>query len=49
MSSSFANVLANKFMGFYESNQLNENNLKILTFFLGIVDDISAAFDNEQD
>ena len=49
MSFSFANALTNKFMGFYESNWLNENNLKIWTFFLGIVDDISAAFDNEQD
>ena len=49
MSSSFANALTNKFMGFYESDWLNENNLKIWTFFLGIVDDISAAFDNEQD
>ena len=29
MSSSFANALTNKFMGFYESNWLNENNLKI--------------------
>ena len=44
-----APVLANLFMGFHESKWVNENNLKKLKFCLRYVDDILAAFDNEQD
>ena len=36
-------------MGFYESEWLNEYNLNKPTFYLRYVDDILAAFDNEQD
>ena len=49
MSSPLARVLANIFMGFHESNWLNEYNLKKPKFYLRYVDDILAAFDNEQD
>ena len=42
-------VLANIFMGFYESKWLNEYNLNKRNFYLRYVDDILAAFDNEQD
>ena len=42
-------VLANTFMGFHESKWLNEYNLNKLKFYLRYVDDIVAAFDNEQD
>ena len=34
---------------FYESKWLNEYNLNKLKFYLRYVDDILAAFDNEQD
>ena len=44
-----AHVLANIFMGFYESKWLNECNLNKPKFYLRYVDDILAAFDNEQD
>ena len=33
MTASFANVLANVFMGFYESKWLNENNLNKPEFY----------------
>ena len=42
-------VLANIFMGFYESTWLNEYNLSKPNFYLRYVDDILPAFDNEQD
>ena len=42
-------VFANIFMGFQESNWLNEYNLNKPKFYLRYVDDILAAFDNEQD
>ena len=42
-------ILANIFMGFHESKWLNEYNLNKLKFYLRYVDDIVAAFDNEQD
>ena len=49
MSSPFALVLANIFMGFYKSKWLNEYNLNNPKFYLRYVDDILAAFDKEQD
>ena len=49
MGSPLANVLANTFMGFYESKLLNECNLNKPKFYLRYVDDILATFDNEQD
>ena len=42
-------VLANIFVAFYESKCLNEYNLKKPKFYLTYVDNILAAFDNEQD
>ena len=42
-------VFANIFMGFYKSKQLNEYNLNKPKFYLRYVDEILAAFDNEQD
>ena len=48
MGSPLAPVLANIFMGFHESKWLNEYNLKKPKFYLRYVDDIPAAFDNEQ-
>ena len=36
------------FMGFHESKWLNEYDLNKPKFYLGYVDDILAAFDNEQ-
>ena len=47
--SPLAPVLANIFMGFYKSKWLNEYNLNKPKFCLRYVDDILAAFDNEQD
>ena len=44
-----APVLANIFMGFYKSKWLNEYNLNKPKFYLRYVDDILAAFDEEQD
>ena len=41
--------LANIFMGFYKSKWLNEYNLNKPKFDLRYVDEILAAFDNEQD
>ena len=49
MGSPLAPVLANIFMGFYESKWLNEYNFKKPTFYLQNVDDILAAFDKEED
>ena len=49
MGSSLAPVLANIFMGFHKSKWLNEYNLNKPKFYLRYVDDILAAFDNEQD
>ena len=49
MGSRLAPVLANIFMGFHESKWLNEYNLNKPKFYLRYVDDILAAFDNEQD
>ena len=49
MDSSLAPVLANIFMGFYESKWLNECNLDKPKFYLGYVGDILADFDKEQD
>ena len=47
MGSSLAPVLT--FMGFHESKWLNGYNLSKPKFYLRCVDDILAAFDNEQD
>ena len=49
MGSPLASVLANIFMGFYESKWLNEYNLNKPKFHLRCVDDILAAFEKEQD
>ena len=49
MDSPLAPVLANIFMGFYESKWLNEYNLNKPKFYLRCVDDILAAFGNEHD
>ena len=49
MGSPLAPVLANIFMGFRESKWLHEYNLNKPKFYLKYVDDILAAFDNEQD
>ena len=49
MGSPLASVLANIFMGFYESKWLNEYNLNKPKFHLRYVDDILAAFYKEQD
>ena len=48
MGSTLTPVLSNIFMGFHESNWLNEYNLNKPIFYLRYVDDILAAFDNEQ-
>ena len=49
MDSPLAPVLANNFMGFHESMWLNEHNFNKPKFHLRYVDDILAAFGNEQD
>ena len=49
MNVPLAPVLANIFMGFYESKWLNEYNLNKTKIYLRYVDDILAAFDKEQD
>ena len=49
MGSPLAPVLANIFMGFHEAKLLNEYNFNKPKFYLRYVDDILAAFDNEQD
>ena len=49
MASPLAPVLANIFMGFHESKWPNEYNLNKPKFYFRYVDDILAAFENEQD
>ena len=49
MGSPLAPVLANIFMRFHESKWLDEYNLNKPNFYLRHVDDIQAAFENEQD
>ena len=49
IGSPLAPVLANIFIGFYESKWLNEYNLNKPKVYLRHVDDILAAFDKEQD
>ena len=49
MGSLLAPVLANIFMGFYESEWLKEYNLNKPKFYLRNVDNILTAFDKEQD
>ena len=49
MGSPLAPVPANIFMGFHEFQWLNVCNLNKPKFCLRYVDDILAAFDNEQD
>ena len=49
MGSPLAHALANIFMGFEEPKWLNEYNINKSKFYLRYVDDILAAFDNEQD
>ena len=49
VGSPLALVLANILMGFYEPTWLNEYNLNKPKFYLRYVDDILAAFENEQD
>ena len=49
MGSPLAPVLANIFMGFYEFKWLNEYNFRKPKFYLRYVDDILAAFNNDQD
>ena len=46
--SPFAPVLANVFMGFYESKWLNAHNINKPNFYLRYANDILAASDNEQ-
>ena len=47
MGSSLTPVLADVFMGFYESKWLNEYNLNKPKFHLRYVDDILTAFDKK--
>ena len=49
MNSTLVPVLANIFMGFYESKWLNEYSLNKPKFYLRYVDDILAAFEKEHD
>ena len=49
MGSPLASVIANIFMGLNKSDWLNEHDLNKPKFYLRYVDDILAAFDNEQD
>ena len=49
MASPLAPVLANIFMGYHESNWLNEYNSNKPKFYLRYIDDILAAFDQKQD
>ena len=48
MGSPLAPVLANIFMGFYNSKWPNEYNLNKPKFYLRYVDDILAAFDKDK-
>ena len=49
MGSPLAPVLANIFMGFHKTKLLNGYNLNKPKFYLRYVDDILAAFENQQD
>ena len=49
MGTPLAPVLATIFMSLYESKWLNENNFNKSKLYLRYVDDILAAFANEQD
>ena len=49
MGSPLGPVLANSFMGFYESKWLTEYNLNKPKFYLRYVDNILGAFEKEQD
>ena len=49
MRSPLATVLANIFVGFYESKWLNEYDLNRPKFYLRYIDDILAAFGKQQD
>ena len=49
MASSLVPALANIFMSFHKSKWLNGYNLNKPKFYLRYVDDILAAFENEQD
>ena len=49
MGSLLAPVLANIVMGFHKSKWLNKYNCNKPKFYLRYVDDILAAFNNEQD
>ena len=49
MGFALAPVLANIFIGFYESKWLNEYNLNKHKFYLRYVDYILAVFEKEQD
>ena len=49
MGSPLAPVLAKIFTGFHDSKWLDEYNLNKPKCYLRYVDDILAAFDNEQD
>ena len=49
MGSPLAPVLSNIFMGFHESKWVNAYNLNKPKFYFRYVDDILAAFDNEED
>ena len=49
MGSPLAPVLANIFMGFYESNWLNEYNLNKPKFYFRYADEFLAACEKEQD
>ena len=49
MGSLLAPILANIFMGFYKSKLVRKYNLNKLKFYFRYVDDVLAAFGNEQD
>ena len=49
IGSALAPAIGNIFTGFYESKWLNEYNLNKIKFYLRYVDNILAAFNNEQD
>ena len=49
MGSPLAPLLANIFLGFYKSKWLNEYNFNKPKLYLRYVDDILAAFEEEQD
>ena len=49
MVSNLAPILANVFMGFYKTKELNECNLNKPKIYPSKADDISAAFYNKHD